>query len=118
LPTYGGIYAWEFEKRGRALKVRVEGPLVFNNMAQRMNAVLAGIGLAYLPEDQVAAHIVGGRLIRVLASPLLPEPPPDCAGICAVGRGAAIPPVIFSAAPSKRAAATPQPSLSLGRVRH
>jgi DNA-binding transcriptional LysR family regulator len=67
LPTYGGIYAWEFEKRGRALKVRVEGPLVFNNMGLRMNAALAGLGLAYLPEDQVQAHVADGRLIRVLA---------------------------------------------------
>jgi len=25
LPTYGGVYPWEFEKRGRALRVRVEG---------------------------------------------------------------------------------------------
>ena len=41
LPTYGGIYAWEFEKRGRALKVRVEGQLVFNNIALRVNAALA-----------------------------------------------------------------------------
>ena len=74
LPTYGGIYAWEFEKRGRALKVRVEGPLVFNNMALRMNAVLAGIGLAYLPEDQVEAHIADGRLIRVLTDWCAPFP--------------------------------------------
>jgi DNA-binding transcriptional LysR family regulator len=74
LPTSGGIYAWEFEKRGRALKVRVEGPLIFNNMALRMNAVLAGIGLAYLPEDQVQAHIADGRLIRVLADWCAPFP--------------------------------------------
>ena len=74
LPTYGGIYAWEFEKRGRALKVRVDGPLVFNNIALRMNAVLAGIGLAYLPEDQVEAHIADGRLIRVLADWCAPFP--------------------------------------------
>jgi DNA-binding transcriptional LysR family regulator len=67
LPTYGGIYAWEFEKRGRALKVRVEGQLVFNNTALRLTAVLAGLGLAYLPEDQVRAPIAEGRLIRVLA---------------------------------------------------
>jgi DNA-binding transcriptional LysR family regulator len=33
LPTYGGLYAWEFEKRGRELKVRVEGQLIFNNLA-------------------------------------------------------------------------------------
>jgi DNA-binding transcriptional LysR family regulator len=67
LPTYGGVYAWEFEKGGRELKVRVDGPLVFNNMALRMNAVLAGLGLAYLPEDQVRPHVANGRLVRVLA---------------------------------------------------
>jgi DNA-binding transcriptional LysR family regulator len=66
LPTYGGIYAWEFEKRGRGMKVRVEGQLVFNNTALRMNAVLAGFGLAYLPEDRVQAHLADGRLVRVL----------------------------------------------------
>lgn len=67
LPTYGGFYAWEFEKRGRELKVRVDGQLVFNNIALRLNAALAGLGLAYLPEDQVATPLADGRLIRVLA---------------------------------------------------
>ncbi|WP_027554572.1 LysR family transcriptional regulator [Bradyrhizobium sp. Cp5.3] len=67
LPTYGGIYAWEFEKRGRAMKVRVDGQLVFNTGTLRMNAVLAGLGLAYLPEDLVKREIADGRLIRVLA---------------------------------------------------
>ena len=67
LPTRGGIYAWEFEKRGRGLKVRVDGQLVFNNIGLRLNAVLAGLGLAYLPEDQVKKQIADGRLIRVLA---------------------------------------------------
>ena len=66
MPTYGGIYAWEFEKRGRELKVRVEGQLVFNNIALRLKAALAGFGLAYLPEDQVQTHLADGRLIRVL----------------------------------------------------
>ncbi|MBR1129950.1 LysR family transcriptional regulator [Bradyrhizobium iriomotense] len=67
LPTYGGIYAWEFEKRGRAMKVRVDGQLVFNTGLLRMNAVLAGLGLAYVPEDIVKREIADGRLIRVLA---------------------------------------------------
>lgn len=67
LPTYGGLYAWEFEKRGRAVKVRVEGQLVFNNFGLRMNAVLAGLGLACLPEDQVREHVARGRLVHVLA---------------------------------------------------
>ncbi len=66
LPTYGGFYAWEFEKRGRELKVRVEGQLVFNNIALRLNAALCGLGLAFLPEDVVQPHIKEGRLIRVL----------------------------------------------------
>ena len=66
LPTYGGLYAWEFEKRGRELKVRVDGQLVFNNIALRLNAVLAGLGLAYLPEDQAHSYLADGRLVRVL----------------------------------------------------
>ena len=56
LPTYGGLYAWEFEKNGRELKVRVEGRLVFNGNAMILNAALAGLGLAYLAEDRVRVH--------------------------------------------------------------
>jgi DNA-binding transcriptional LysR family regulator len=66
LPTYGGIYAWEFQKGKRELKVRVEGQSVFNNIGLRLASVLDGLGLAYLPEDQVLTHIKSGRLLRVL----------------------------------------------------
>ncbi|XKM42531.1 LysR family transcriptional regulator [Rhizobium ruizarguesonis] len=66
LPTYGSVYAWEFEKNGHELRVRVEGQLVFNNIALRLNAALAGMGLAYMPEDLVEAHLADGRLVRVL----------------------------------------------------
>ncbi|MBW8726419.1 MAG: LysR family transcriptional regulator [Inquilinus limosus] len=66
LPTYGGLYAWEFERDGHELKVRVEGQLVFNTIALRLNAVLGGLGLAYMPEDQVRDHVAAGRLIRLL----------------------------------------------------
>jgi DNA-binding transcriptional LysR family regulator len=66
LPTHGNVYAWEFEKDGREHKVHVEGRLVFNNLALRLNAAMAGLGLAYLPEDQVLTHIAARRLIRVL----------------------------------------------------
>lgn len=74
LPTYGGLYAWEFEKDGREVKVRVEGRLVFNNIALRMNAALAGLGLAYLPDDQAQAQIAAGRLVRVLGDWCPPFP--------------------------------------------
>jgi len=67
LPTYGGIFAWEFEKDGQELRVRVEGQLVFNNVAMRLDAALQGLGLAYMPEDLVASHIADGRLVRVLS---------------------------------------------------
>ncbi|WP_374438021.1 LysR family transcriptional regulator [Pseudomonas panipatensis] len=67
LPTYGGIFSWEFAKKGQEVKVRVEGQLVFNTLALRMEAALQGLGLAYLPEDLVQAHLADGRLIRVLA---------------------------------------------------
>ncbi|WP_371418985.1 LysR family transcriptional regulator [Labrys sp. KNU-23] len=66
LPTYGGLFAWEFEKEGRELKVRVEGPLVFNNLALRLKGALGGLGLAYVPEDSVQDLIAQGRLMRVL----------------------------------------------------
>jgi DNA-binding transcriptional LysR family regulator len=74
LPTYGGIFPWEFGKKGEELKVRVEGQLVFNNIAMRLDAALAGLGLAYLPEDQVQAPVAEGRLIRVLADWCPPFP--------------------------------------------
>jgi DNA-binding transcriptional LysR family regulator len=67
LRTAGGLYAWEFEKGGRELRVRVEGRLVFNDTAPILSAALAGFGLAYLLEDHVQEHLESGRLIRVLA---------------------------------------------------
>jgi DNA-binding transcriptional LysR family regulator len=66
LPSYGGLYAWEFEKNGLRLNVRVEGQLVFNVPAQAVNAALAGLGIAFLTEDLVQAHVAAGRLVRVL----------------------------------------------------
>jgi DNA-binding transcriptional LysR family regulator len=66
LPTHGGLYAWEFEKGSRELKVRVEGQLVCNGSSQMLNAALTGMGLAYLPEELAKPHLVKGRLKRVL----------------------------------------------------
>lgn len=67
LSTLGGLYAWEFEKNGRELKVRVEGQLTFNGTTQLLNGTLAGLGLAYVPEELAAPHIARRRLKRVLA---------------------------------------------------
>ncbi|MET0776621.1 MAG: LysR family transcriptional regulator [Pseudomonas mandelii] len=67
MPTHGGLFLWEFEKKGQELKVRVEGQMVFNNIAMRLETALQGLGLAYMPEDLVQEHVAQGRLIRVLA---------------------------------------------------
>jgi DNA-binding transcriptional LysR family regulator len=66
LPTRGGLYAWEFEKDGQELNVRVDGQLIFNTTNQMLNAALAGYGLAYVPEGAARPHIEKGRLERVL----------------------------------------------------
>ena len=67
LPTHGGLYAWEFEKNGRELRVRVEGQLTCNTTAQMLSAALAGLGFAYIPEGLVGPHLAQGRLKRILA---------------------------------------------------
>lgn len=74
MPTYGNILAWEFEKDGHELKVRVDGQLVFNNIAMRLDAVGRGLGLAYMPEDLVVEAIARGELIRVLEDWCAPFP--------------------------------------------
>lgn len=66
LPTRGGLYAWEFEKGGREVKVRVDGQLIFNTLEPIHAAALDGLGLAFLPERRVAADVLAGRLEQVL----------------------------------------------------
>ena len=66
LPTFGGLYAWEFEENGRELKIRVEGQLIFNNIFNALDATLDGFGLAYIPEEIILPYVADGRLVRVL----------------------------------------------------
>lgn len=66
LPTLGGLYAWELEKDGRELRVRVDGQLAFNNVPMILRAAAAGFGLACVLEDYVAAPVAEGSLVRVL----------------------------------------------------
>lgn len=66
LPTYGGLYAWEFERRGRPLNVHVDGQLTFNTSPAIVEAAVAGLGVAFLPEDELSPYLQDRRLIRVL----------------------------------------------------
>ncbi|MGE6980441.1 LysR family transcriptional regulator [Kluyvera intermedia] len=74
LPTRGGLYAWEFERDGEPLRVRVEGQLILNCLPQRIDAAEAGLGLVYVPEDSVSEAIAAGRLQRVLTDWCVPFP--------------------------------------------
>jgi DNA-binding transcriptional LysR family regulator len=66
LPTSGGLWPWPFAKDGRELKVRTDGPLSANTLDLALAMALAGVGLAYLPEDLVSHDIAEGRLVQVL----------------------------------------------------
>lgn len=62
----GSIYAWEFEKGGKAFTVKAEGQLVFNSIMHVLNAAVDGIGLAYVPEELAAPYLADGRLTMIL----------------------------------------------------
>jgi DNA-binding transcriptional LysR family regulator len=64
--TAGGLYAWEFEKDGQELRVRVSGQLTFNNSYAMIDAVVNGYGVAYVPDDIVERQIASGTLVQVL----------------------------------------------------
>jgi DNA-binding transcriptional LysR family regulator len=65
-PSSGGLYVWEFERRGRQVHVRVDGQATFNSTPHLVLAALDGLGIAFLPEDEFAPHIQEGRIVRVL----------------------------------------------------
>ncbi len=66
MPTSGGLYVWDFEHHGQQVNVHVDGPLIFNTTQPQVDAALAGLGIALLPEDELMPHIEAGRLVSVL----------------------------------------------------
>ncbi|MBX8508551.1 LysR family transcriptional regulator [Pseudomonas cichorii] len=66
LATHGGLWPWEFEREGNQLNVRVDGQLVYNSTHEVLDAVIAGLGLAYIPEDMARPYIRSGHLIQCL----------------------------------------------------
>ena len=62
----GGLHAWDLEKEGREVRVRVDGQLIFDNANMIVRAATAGFGLAFVMQDRVREHLTSGRLRRVL----------------------------------------------------
>jgi DNA-binding transcriptional LysR family regulator len=67
--AYGGGYrthqVWSFKRDGMVQRVDVRGHLLSNNLDILLEAVMAGRGIALLPEWQVAAQIRAGLLMRL-----------------------------------------------------
>ncbi|NQD55557.1 LysR family transcriptional regulator, partial [Pseudomonas sp. CM25] len=66
MQSSGGLYVWDFQKRGRQVNVRVDGQLTFNTSPNIVDAAVAGLGVAWLPEEEFAPHLKDGKLERVL----------------------------------------------------
>ena len=74
LPAAGTLYKWEFERGPQTIDVAVDGPLVFDDEEMVLDAALAGVGLAYVIEDEVASLLEAGALTRVLEDWCAPFP--------------------------------------------
>lgn len=66
MPTSGAVYAWELLDNGQPVDARVRGQALFSSVYPMLDAALAGIGLAFLPEDLAGEHVRAGRLVSVM----------------------------------------------------
>ena len=66
MQTSGGLYVWDFQRRKRPMNVRVSGQLIVNTSQNIVDAAVAGLGIAWLPEQEFAPQIEQGNLVRVL----------------------------------------------------
>lgn len=66
LPTSGTVNAWRLFHRGREKRVNVDGQLNLNSIDLIRDAATEGLGLAYLPLDQVTNLVKARRLKTVL----------------------------------------------------
>ena len=66
-PSTGTPYRWELDKDGVEVRVPVTGRLIGSDLRLRLEACLAGVGIGYFFEPEVADHIAAGRLVRLLA---------------------------------------------------
>lgn len=76
LPS-GAPYEWEFEKRGDLMEVDVPWSLSLDNHTLISRAAMAGVGLAYVSEVEVAEYVAAGRLVAVLTD-WMPATPGFC----------------------------------------
>jgi DNA-binding transcriptional LysR family regulator len=73
----GALFRWPFEKNGRSVQIDVNGAITLDEATLARTAALEGVGLGFFMEQDVAADIETGRLIRVLE-----DWTPPFAGLC------------------------------------
>src|SRR2546425_3679715 len=66
MSAHGSVYRWEFEKRGKPITVSVTVPLIFTDPEFTLRAALAGLGVAYMVDENLADYVARSRLVRVL----------------------------------------------------
>jgi len=62
----GHLYKWQFERDGQTLDIDVPGRLTLGDQHTILQAVLDGLGLAYVLEDAARPYLDDGRLVAVL----------------------------------------------------
>jgi DNA-binding transcriptional LysR family regulator len=62
----GHLYKWQFERDGQTLDIDVPGRLTLGDQHTILQAVLDGLGFAYVLEDAARPYLDDGRLLAVL----------------------------------------------------
>lgn len=73
----GTLYRWDLTHRGKTASIDVDGPMTLGNINLMIEAALAGIGIAWVPDELVEEHLAAARLVQ-----LLPEWSPTFPGLC------------------------------------
>lgn len=66
LPTSNTVNTWRLQSTKRETRVKIDGQLILNSIELIQDAALNGMGLAYLPLDQVEPLVSSGSLELVL----------------------------------------------------
>jgi len=67
-----GPAVWDFETPEGRKSITVDGPLCTNNVVIIREAILAGVGVAWLPDYVIGEDLNDGRLVRLLPKAKLP----------------------------------------------
>jgi DNA-binding transcriptional LysR family regulator len=65
-PATGKPFDWEFHRNGEVVAADVTGRLIFNDLATKLTACAAGLGVAQTMEVGIASMLEKGELVQIL----------------------------------------------------